>query len=304
LDFRNNGSLPITIIVVNSVASLSTVISPRLLTLFQPGSGGRGEEDLDPARFNTTLRTGARVYGAVVQGLNSLLSFTHLADSSLTQLSKLTEKLEDLAERASLSSTGSDSRRKLNAEFKNLGQEFKKIEQESEVGTHNYLTKDGLSALFETMGLDPEKAGDVGEAFAKLKAALGDSSLASPDIEGEKPPGGAKRRDALFSMEAGGLKSRADSLTTLSDVQALKAQIKHNQKGLTDLEGVVTDNIDLVRAVGLTLLNVSESVSSQDSVEVVLLRIQDGVREQAGQFSVHVHNITPLTLKGLLFPSG
>ncbi len=181
--------------------SLPSIISERLVTRFQGVAAGTSSSSntlsgsaSSASTLRDGLRLGARTYGTAVQGLNSLLSFVNLSQSTLKELSSITEKLITVAERAGQAGTGSDARGQLERKFRELAKVFQETVSSSVVGEKNYLDRDGLIELFKTLGLDSSAAGGVANLFEKFRVSDEDSALASEHLKAKRPiqiPAGA-----------------------------------------------------------------------------------------------------------------
>ena len=297
--------------------SLTRAVDSRLISRFEGLSQGSNSAvqalsgDSSSNAIRDGLRLGARTYGTAVQGLNSLVSFVNLAQSSLEDLSKITDKLINITERATKSSVGSDARSNLDEQFKKLATEFEGIVKSSTVGDHNYLDKQGLSELFQVIGLDEKSAGTIADLFSQFDISNKDTKLASEYEKGARPvnipadaytSGSTKEHDQLFESDHN-IRTREDAYTTLSDLKALKHQIDSNIKVLDNASTVVSDNIDLVRAVGYAFLELSNQVQGSEDAESLASTIRTQVRANAGQGLNQTDNLESVTIAALTLSS-
>lgn len=120
------------------------------------------------ASFSDGLRLGARAFGTAVQNLNSLTNYVGVSQSTLTQLGDLTDEMIALTEKATKSTTGFATRKRLVVQFQDLARDFKKISKDAKIGEREILKAGDLEELFVQLGLDKETSGTVSELFGKF----------------------------------------------------------------------------------------------------------------------------------------
>lgn len=176
--------------------TLNTSLTSRLLTTLK-GAASKGSSNAASAllgkssnvSLTSTLRLGAKTYGNVISGMNSLASVINLSRNTLEKLGGLVDKMMVLAKRAMKPSTGAQTRGHLDREFRELIDKFDKIRDSADLGDKSYLTKDGLSELFKLVGLDSESSQTLSEVFDMFVTAPDDSttSLASDNTKSKRP---------------------------------------------------------------------------------------------------------------------
>jgi len=133
------------------------------------------------------LRTGARAFSNAVQNINNVISIVNISKDVLTELGGITDKLIDLTERASKANVGQQTRRRLNAEFKKLSNEFQKVVKNADLGQFDITTKEGLAELFSSIGLDKDSSTSIAEVFSRFILSDKDGELASQKVKGTRP---------------------------------------------------------------------------------------------------------------------
>ncbi|RIL09900.1 MAG: hypothetical protein DCC75_05525 [Proteobacteria bacterium] len=187
---------------MSGTGSLSRIITGSFVRRFQglasssaPSSAAqifRGEAST--GGIANGLRLGAQTYATAINGLNTAISFVNLSKDTLKDLGDITDKLISIAQRSADSATPADQRRKLNGEFSQLVSKFRDVVNNAYLGDTAYLTKDGLSALFQKVGLNQEQSDAIANVFAKFVVPGEDSQLASEYSKGGRPayiPSGA-----------------------------------------------------------------------------------------------------------------
>jgi len=176
-----------------SGTGLGSIVTADLINRFQGLASGSTTNTITNAlKGNTTtisdgLRIGARTLATAVQGLNATISFVNLSHASLDHLADLTDKMIGLAERATRVSTAAASRRALDTEFRKLATDFQKTVSGAKVGTKDFITEDGLTEIFKTIGLDPATSDTIKELFREFQTPDGDTTLASEQTKGPRP---------------------------------------------------------------------------------------------------------------------
>jgi hypothetical protein len=172
---------------------LGSVVNADLINRFLGLASGTTAQAVTSAlKGNSTtisdgLRLGARQLGTAIQGLNAVISFVNVSHATLDNLGKLTDKMIDLAERATRVSTPAASRRDLDTEFRKLATDFQKIVKDAKIGTKEFLTEDGLTTIFQTIGLDPKTSDTIKALFKEFLTPANDTTLASEQVKGPRP---------------------------------------------------------------------------------------------------------------------
>ena len=299
-----------------SSIGLTTSTTQTLIGRFSSISSSSSSDSLrkaiqgqsDSTSISATLRTGARTYATAIQGLNSLVAFTNLSETSLEKLGDMTDKMINLADRAAKSSTGDTTRRSLEIEFRKLAHEFETTIENAEVGDQNYLTRDGLVELFGRMGLDEETSSSVAAHFEKFALVKRDDSLASEYNRGPRPvpisvevPG--KEFEELFDP-ARTLANRGNAVKLAVDLRELRSQITENLLTMDKAQEFLQENIDLVRATGLAMLELSDQVGSETDASKVARDLNQLIRAKAPGVLSQAENLDPITVATLALASG
>lgn len=215
------------------------------------------------------LRVGARTYSTALDGLNSAVSFVNLSEDTLKKLSRLTDKLIEVTQRATDIATSSTTREKLDVEFKQYANEFKQTVKGATTGDNEFLTAEGLEEVFRTIGLDKDSSRSIAEIFSQFVTTTGDDSLASENIRGGDPniPIGAFRTrlsDAQFlanRMGQGGV--GGGQISTVNTVYyerdtVLGQNPSYNSWLATDTNGSTNGLSSGVLSADITVLAVDE----------------------------------------------
>ncbi|MDC0358112.1 hypothetical protein OAO01_04790 [Oligoflexia bacterium] len=145
----------------------------------------RGAGASSNINISKVMRDGARMFVNSVEGLNATASFVNLSRSTLLELRDVTDDLIDIAEKATKSSTSSNTRRKLQGEMERLGNRFGEIVRGAKNGSTEYLTGEGLADIFQQIGLDKDQSKSIAAVFEKF--ILAEDALASESIKSSSP---------------------------------------------------------------------------------------------------------------------
>ncbi|MBX7137485.1 MAG: hypothetical protein K1X83_05825 [Oligoflexia bacterium] len=179
--------------------SLDSVIDKSLINRFRGLASGSGSSNAAKSvtaalsgksgavTIADGLRTGARTFASAVQNINSSIGLVNVSRAVLTNLGELTDKMLALAERASQNGTGAGMRANLDREFKKLSHKFVKAVEDTKLGDRQLLTVEGLTQVFQTLGLDPDTSASIAEVFSQFTTPADDDSLASSKIKGYRP---------------------------------------------------------------------------------------------------------------------
>jgi hypothetical protein len=175
--------------------SLDTVISREFIGRLQGLASGSNSENLTAALSgNSTsvtisdgLRLGAKTYSTAVGSLNSTIALVNVARGDMLKLQELTEDMIGIVERATRASTGQQTRTKLDREFRALANEFVEVIDNAELSDQEYLTVEGLTDIFTSIGLDPEASSGIAAVFEQFMLADEDDTLASGEMKGSRP---------------------------------------------------------------------------------------------------------------------
>ena len=301
------------------MSSIDRIVNERFLNALA-GSARAGSTQFQRSSSDNqdtvgiALQTGLRAYVAAVQGLNTAASFITIARADLGKLGKITDELKELAQRGTQSGTGTQGRQEIDARIQKLGKQFERIVEGAEFQGQNYLTKGGLGDLLRTFGLDESTSKTIDAAFDRFVMAKGNDDLASEKVEGDKsvlvpeeayttpvPIARSSRKVGdMFDSERR-IRNRPEAYQFLSQVVALEKQIDRNVKALDNLQGVVLENLKLVRAAGFAFLEQSdEQIRSPQSAEAVARELRIKIRQNAGAAIAQAENLEPITVASLL----
>jgi hypothetical protein len=97
--------------------------------------------------------------------------------------------------------------------------------------------------------------------------------------------------------------NRVEAYRLTTDLKSLREQIIGNKKALQDARDIVGKNMDLVRATGLALLELSEQISDSDTAEQVAEMVRSRIVSKASAALSQAENLTPLTIATLALQS-
>lgn len=265
------------------------------------------------ADISSGLRTGAQTLASAVQVLNATISFVNVADADLEKLGKITDKMLSIVEEAAGGGIGYQRRLEIDNEYRRLGQEFRDIVDLAEYEGDNYLTLDGLGAIFARSGLSQEESDSIQGVLSEFVVGT-DGSLASVETKGARPPRvsqsayAAEGRQSYSEFEdifdpERSLLDRVDASVLAEDLRALKSQITDNREVLTEARKVVGLNLDLVSSTGLAMLEVAEKITSADDADKVAHEIRTLVRKDARAALAQAENLEPIIVATLAFAS-
>ncbi|MBN8549853.1 MAG: hypothetical protein J0M12_11110 [Deltaproteobacteria bacterium] len=187
----------------------------------------RGPLGQDQA-ITSGLRIGARTFSSALDGLNSAVSFVNLSEKALATLSDLTDKLIDVTRRATDVAASKGTRQELQIEFKRLAGEFRRTVKNATTGDNEFLSKEGLSEIFTTIGLDQKSSDSIAAVFSQFVTPVADDSLASE-----------QNAASYVSVPVGAFSARR------SDAEVLVSKISNNS-GTVSLSGGISQVNSLV----------------------------------------------------------
>jgi hypothetical protein len=100
---------------------------------------------------------------------------------------------------------------------------------------------------------------------------------------------------------ARGLTSRPAAYRVLNDLKALREQITTNVDALRNVFEVVAQNIELVRATGLALLEIGDSLTNETDAAAVAESLRRRIREQVPQALAQAENLDPIAVATLTY---
>lgn len=275
--------------------SLSKIIDSGFLKFFANAGSTQSESQKLSAALkgqssqssvSTSLRTGAQTYATAISALNNAISLVNVSQTTLSGLSRITGEMENLCERARGMDSSDPTRRKLNAEFRQLAADFDKTVEEARVGETEYLTVDGLEEVFTLAGLDPEKCDEIAGLFKKFAAS------------------GSGRALAGTGSELGGGGADLSSNSRLTDLEnalrEVRGRIDQNKKVLDRASSMIEDNLTLVRVTGTAMLELSDQIKSGDEAEEVARQLKMKILKHAGAALAQADNLEPIAVAALV----
>jgi len=240
-----------------------------------------------------SLRLGAQTYATAVGALNNTLSIVNVAQATLEKLGEITDKMIEVTEKSAKRAVGPQGRRALDIEFRKLATDFKKIVEKAEIADKNFLSVEGLTELFISVGLDKETSSSIAEVFSRFMTPEDDTSLASEKVEGKKPlviPAAAyttrpsdseyqieKLTDAPLSSATAGISPTTNVFVAIDDI--LNQNPGDEAVFVRDLTGSLTSQgAGQLSAASQTLLAVNEQTGYS-----VVLSSSNPVGENPGE---------------------
>lgn len=300
--------------------SLRAVVDDTLIKRFQglaSGSKSAGQSIVGALNGNSAadasissgLRVGAKTFGTAVQGLNTAITFLNTSRATLENLGEITDDLITLAETASKSTTSSQERHDADLEFQRLGDKFKRIVGDAKIGDKEFLTTEGIAEFLKVVGLDKDASTSIANVFDKFKVPVEEDSLASDEAQGPRPakiPAQAYSSTAAFTEDYekifdddATLRTRPNAYKVLGDLNALKDQIDGNVKALDNGIEVIGKNIDLVRAAGLAMLDLSEQITTADDADSVAEQVRQKINQDAPGALAQAENLEAIVVAAL-----
>ncbi|WKZ56668.1 MAG: hypothetical protein QY326_08035 [Bdellovibrionota bacterium] len=269
--------------------------------------GGATSTDIGSA-----LRVGAQTLASAVQVLNSTISFVNLASADLTNLENLTDRMITLAEEAAGGGVGYQRRLEIDNEYRELASDFQAIVEGAEYNGDNYLTTDGLAAIFARAGLNEEDSQSIEDVLGEFSVYNDGESLADETIVGNRPAHVSQSAyqeegrtsytefEGLFDA-ARSLTDRVDASVLVEDLNALKSQISDNLEVLNEARRVVGLNVEFVSSTGLAMLEIADQITSADDAAEVAREIRSAVRKDARAALSQAENLEPIIVAALAF---
>jgi hypothetical protein len=252
---------------------IGSVIDGQLITRLSQIAGVRsarsgGSSDVTfsgSEQVRVTLNSGGRAFAKAFTDLNRAANFVSLGIDTLKQLDGIVTKVINIAERASRPGSGTGDRGNMSAEFRRLGGQFSKIlEAVDQTGDFNPLSETDIENVLINVGLDKERSIELASIFKKLKMVAGSSSLAEDNVRDPRPvppitddessSANSQRYNQVF--ETGRvIRTRDDGRILAADAKVLQGNIRKNIATLEDVTQNVIDNMELVRATAIAMLD-------------------------------------------------
>lgn len=263
-----------------AIQSIGSVVNASFIRSFQglASSGGPaiGAGAGQGATIGNGLRLGARTFATAIQNLNATIGIVNVADDTLKKLSAITDKMIDIAERGTSLSAGSETRRGLESEFKDLTTEFRKIVDSSTLNSVEYLTQTGLVGLFQRIGLDKETSEGVATIFKHFSKTAVDDDLVSEATKGKRPAEiPVLRRTRISQVSNSNISANgagvAPDYTTYTDSNGSG----YTQPYSVDLLGSTSSQVGVTQNQEVLAVNESKGNSGETSGYTLIKSTQD-----------------------------
>jgi hypothetical protein len=172
---------------------LTSVINESFLRRLQGLQQGGSAKDAglqslkgQSVSVSQTLRFGARTFVTGVQRLNVAISSLNVVQSGFDSLRALSDSMWDLATESLKENTSDAERSRLNSEYQDLGGTFLEVIEKLNGGKVKYLTKAGITDIFQQTGLDPDTAEGIAELFSGFITEGTDELLVSDEVQPTK----------------------------------------------------------------------------------------------------------------------
>ncbi len=258
------------------------------------------------SRIQQSFRYGSQFYAKALSGLNFAASFVNFARADLEQVQSKTREMIEFAKESSEEFTSKQKRIQLNREYQRLSKDVREIFEGAKVGEREYLKLDGLQEVFVEIGLDPGKSRLTRAAFDEFQLADGEGNLASADIKGADTnlparfgrPKPVQSTDELFGYSRD-IARAADAQAVLDDLYAIDAQIEKNLEAMDGLTGLLSENLTLVRATAVSMIEISETIDSGTAADEAARLLQKALRDNVPQALNQVVHLEPIVVAAL-----
>ena len=164
----------------------------QLSSVFERLSSGlrinKASDDAAGLAMSASLRADAKIYEQGVRNLNDGISLFNIVDESLSELTNIVERLEELANQAANGTYTDSQREALDAEAQALAEEFSRIAESTEFNDMDLLNGDTQSISLQAgMGsyatLFSEIGGAIGNGEFDGASTLGGVTFFENDVE-------------------------------------------------------------------------------------------------------------------------
>lgn len=157
------------------IATLDRIVTPTFLKRFQTskssGAPSLSSGGASSVNWSKTLQAGSYVYTSAVKNITYAAGIANKTKDSLEKLQAVTDKLIGIAQKATDTAIGSQSRSRLQRQFNKYAEEFREVVKESAKEIEDPLTLEGLTAVLQKIGLDPEKSATIAESISRFLTA-------------------------------------------------------------------------------------------------------------------------------------
>ncbi len=251
------------------------------------------------------LRNGARDFSASVQLLNNGISVINVARDANEKLLELVSQMDKTVQDAARGGIGPSRAKRLRAEFGEAVRKFEKLLQSTAGQELDVFNPDDLSSVLSRAGLELEQVDELAGAFRSLTAlneAKVDSSGAVTSTATLIPKDDFQRAvtqsivdldDPLAVDDVSGFGG------VRSKMRALRRVLEGNVSALDKTASVVGKNLELVRVVGLAMLDLSSSITGSSTAASVAEELQSKIRQGAPLLLSQSHNLQAIAVAGL-----
>lgn len=262
----------------------------------------------DTQAIDITLKTGARNFAAGYQALNVAITYVNLSENTNKNLLSIVERLEVIVGKAGKGELTSSKSEDLAGEFKSLAKKFDEIIKGAVIKGENVLNVDDLSAALTRGGIDPKNVEEIGGALKSVSSLGETTSTAGGEVT--KPEAalpiteftGALRQalsDFQNAAEGETPDVAAAFATAKKALGKVHKDLTRNVKALGEVREVVAKNMNLARATGLAMLELSSSVAPSENPDDVAAKVRAQVMRSAGRDISQAHNLQSIMVTGL-----
>lgn len=255
--------------------------------------------------LSTGLRRGARDFSASVQLLNNGISVINVARAANESLLELVGKLEDVVKDAARGSISAGKARRLRSQFGEVSREFEQLLAKTAEEKLDVLNPDDLASVLARAGLDVDSVSEIAGAFRRL-TSLADASvdsagnvISSANMIPEDDFNRTVKQSIVDLDDPMAEETGAGFNGVRSKVGKLRSLLEENIKGLDETAEVVGKNLELVRVVGLAMLDLSGSLPNDATAATVAEELQTRIRRGAPLLLGQAHNLQPIVVAGL-----
>lgn len=252
------------------------------------------------------LRNGARSFGASIQLLNVGISYINVSRAANEKLLEIVEKLDVVVSTANKGDVTSGKAQRFKQSFHELTREFEKILKKTSEQDINVFKVDDLAGVLSRAGLERDNVDEISNAFKKI-TALSDSRVdtngkvtTSADLIPEAQFNRILKQSVRDPDAVPGDDDGSGSFASVrSGIKKLRETLRSNVKALNQTTDVIGDNIELVRAVGLAMLDLSSSIAGNATAASIAETLQSKIRTSAPLLLRQAHNLEPISVAGL-----
>ena len=301
-----------------SISSLKQVITGNFISgLAGPGSGDKPRSPLgkkeDSATVDISLRSGARNFSMGLQAINVGITYVQVSKDTNEKLLGVIDRLDLLLSRAAKGGLGSSSGKAIIKEFQDLGRKFQDTIRGAKIRDQDILDPEVLSVQLAKSGLDPDKVEALSAAFGKLTSLTGanvdeagEVTSASTLIPVADFSNAVRRAVAEFEsgtdQDAGAsdMDQYAGTFRRIRDeLRGARAKLEQNVKAFDQTLDVLGKNLQLTRAAGLAMLEMSQTVRGNKSPEEIADRLRQRIGMSVPAALSQSSNLSAIMVAGL-----